>query len=77
MQPKHTIYNPTTKCSCINLLLNTKNQNQKNKSKISFPSPTLKTNIVLNVKNEEIKGLKTSLMSEASLLLILETVSLA
>ena len=66
MQPKQTIYNPTTKCSCINLLLNTKNQ--KNKSKISFPSPTLKTNIVLNVKNKKIKGLRTSLMSEASFL---------
>ena len=56
---------------------------KQNKNKIIinkknyFPSPTLKTNIVLNVKNKEIKGLKTSLMSEASLLLILETASLA
>ena len=54
----------------------TPKQNKK-KSKISFLSPTLKTNIVLNVKNKEIKGLRTFLMSEANLLLILETVSLA
>ena len=41
---------------------------KQKKSKFSFPSPTLKTNIVLNVKNKEIKGLRTFLMSEASLL---------
>ena len=53
------------------------NPKQKKKSKFSFPSPTLKTNIVLNVKNKEIKGLRTSLLSEAKILLIFEIVSLA
>ena len=48
----------------------------KKKSKFSFPSPTLKTNIVLNVKNKEINGLRTSLC-EAKILLIFGIVSLA
>ena len=44
-------------------------QSKKINIKIFFPYSTiLKTNIVLNVKNKKIKGLRTSLMSEASFL---------
>ena len=50
---------------------------KKKKSKFSFPSPTLKTNIVLNVENKEIKDLRTSLSGEAKILLIFGIVSLA
>ena len=50
---------------------------KQKKSKFSFPSPTFKTNIVLNVKNKEINGLRTSLSGEAKILLIFGIVSLA
>ena len=46
-------------------------------SKFSFPSPTLKTNIVLNIENKEINGMRTSLSGEAKILLIFGIVSLA
>ena len=49
------IYNPTTKCSCINLLLNNATK-FKFFPKILVPSPTLKMNIALNVHNEHIRS---------------------
>ena len=60
------------------LILNTqKVSNFSNFSKFYFPSRTLKMNIVLNVKNKEIKDLRTSLLGEARILLIFGIVSLA